>query len=140
MLIVLRSGVNELGMYDLSAANQGIVILAFRNIDMTSCRLQSRVVVLSDTVRIHGLDDSGYQIYFPLCGCAHFNATYEYAALHWWLRGGLDHLDASKLGSSTSCGPSLYRYSEGTLCYLRSWLAVLPLRCSSMKFVASRSP
>ena len=138
MLVVFRSGGNELGMYDLPPADQRIAILTFRNLDLAGCRLKSRV--LSDTVGIHGLYDPCYRIYFPLCSGAHLNAANEYAALHWWLRGGLDDLGGSELGSS-ACGSPFYRYVRGgALCDLRSWLAVLPLRCSSMKFVASRSP
>jgi len=53
VFIVLWSSVNELGMYDLTPADQRIVVLAFRNLDLAGCRLESRV--LSYTVGIHGL-------------------------------------------------------------------------------------
>jgi hypothetical protein len=73
---------------------------------------------LSYTVGIHGLHDSCYRIYFPLSGSAHLNATNEYAALHWWLRRGLDDLGGSELGSSSTCGPPFYRYIRGGFVWL----------------------
>lgn len=108
MLVVLRSGGNELGMNDLPPAYQRIAILTFRNLDLAGCRLKSRV--LSDTVSINGLHDPCNRIYFPLSGSAHLNAANEYAALHWGLRGSLDNFGGSELGSSTTCGPPFYRY------------------------------
>ncbi len=110
MLIVLRSSGDKLGMYNLPPADQRIVVLAFRNLDLAGCRLKYRV--LGDTVRIQGLHDACDRIYFPLCGGVHLNAANEYAALHWWLRGSLDDLGGSKLGSSTSCCSPIYRKLE----------------------------